>query len=1420
MTGKLRNYIPAVLIVLALITRLSGQDISFRRLSVKHGLSQNTVNSIIKDKDGFMWFGTIDGLNRFDGYRFVIYKNIPGDSTSLRNNGINALYEDSHGNLWVGSNGGGLSLYNREMDCFSHFTETPDSQTISNNGITSITEDVNGNLWIGTFWGLNFFDQKTKKFKRFYYSASDPNSITHNTISSVVADKLGYVWVASKEGGLNRFDIKTFYSTTFTHNPEVKNGISSNNITSLMLDFRGRLWIGLVNGGLDCYQDGHFTNYDHLLSTVTQHKNNSVFAMADYGGDFICLGVENQGLLLFDVAAQKITRFTNSPDKDYSLSNNTVLSFCQDKSDILWIGTNTGGISYYDRNETLFQHFQLSSKLLNSFCEDASGRIWIGTDGGGVHIFDPATGKISPLPDQPKLNSKVIVTMMRDRSNGMWIGTYGGGLNYIDPSTGQVKIYETGTSSSHLNNSNIYALLEDSKGNILIGTLGGGLNVLDRKTQTITKYKYNDTVPNTISNNYISSIVADKDGRIWIGTFGTGVNLFNEKDKNFSAFHSKNSKLSVDVVSTIFFDSNNDLWVGTMGGGINYFDPIKKDFTTYRQSDGMQNDFINGIEEDGNGNLWISTNSGLSKLHHKTRVFTNYDGFQTSEFRKGASLKTKNGEMLFGGTEGFAFFQPDSIKANPHIPPVVITGFQIFNKTVAPGEKDSPLQKSILETDQITLSYKQSVFTFEFAALNYTASHKNNYAYKLEGFDKEWNYIGNTRRTTYTNLDAGTYVFRVIASNNDGLWNESGASIRIIITPPFWETWWFKALVLIAIAAGIYIFLRMKMRTMRRQKEYLEKQVQQRTAEVIAQKTVLEEQSKDLQAMNEEQQAMNEELQTLNEELQAQTSFLQTLNEELGTQKEETNDKRIEAENARKEAERANQAKSIFLATMSHEIRTPMNGVLGMASLISETSLTAEQREFTDTILTSGETLLTVINDILDFSKIESGNIELEHQPFDIRECVEDVMDLFATAASKKSIDLVYEIDHQVPAQIVGDSHRLRQVLTNLMNNAMKFTHQGEIFIRIDLVKMDAKTVELAVHIRDSGIGIPPDKLSRLFKPFSQVDSSTTRKYGGTGLGLVISQRLVELMGGTISVESEVGSGTTFTFNFHSEINHDTIRQYVYTSTVDCEGKRVLIVDDNLTNLSILSKLLLHWKLVATQALSGDQAMKLLPQGFDLVITDMQMPEMDGIELAQGIRKVYPDLPIILFSSIGDDNKNKFSELFTYVLNKPVKPQLLWKKIQASFRTGNLASGVEDKPKPKQILSRDFAEKYPLKIMVAEDNVVNQMLTLHALNKLGYEDVELTEDGLAAVEKWNTQKFDVILMDIQMPEMDGLEATRIIRLKKGAQPVIISMTANAMREDREMCLAAGMDDYVAKPIKLDDLVNALEKAAKNLKGII
>ena len=1214
-------------------------------------------------------------------------------------------------------------------------------------------EDSQGNLWIGTMsGGLNKFDPIANQFTSYIHNNNDANSLSDNEVNTVFEDSRKQLWLATGNGGLNLFDRQKKTFTVFRHNEKDNRSLATNTVLNIFEDYQKRLWICTRGGGVDRLETGTgiFRHYKNDPGNRNSLSHNVVFSMAEDNNKQLWIGTENGGLSIFNPDKETFTNYLHDDINNTSLSNNSIYTVYKDVNGNMWLGTYSGGINLFSNDANKFTHYKhtsdpnsLSNNNVLHLQEDSRNNLWIATDGGGLNMLDRRTGLFTHYQNDPgnqnSMGGNYVLTIQEDNKENIWAGTWGNGVTIINKSHNTFTRFKNNPADSFsLSGNNVFAITRDKDDDMWVGTFGAGLNLYDAKKKRFLHYRNHSNDANTLSSNNLLALLADSKGLLWIGTYDNGLNRYDKKTNSFTRFlHDENkNSLSNNTVNSVMEDAEGNIWIGT-AGGLNRLDVKTQRFTVWHTSDGLPNDIIFSIEADAKGNLWISTNKGISRFNPQTGKFKNFyvaEGLQSNEFKAHSSHTTRNGTMYFGGVNGFNEFVPDSIKENAFEPPLLITSFQVFNQEVPIAKDDndpSPLKKIISETKEITLPYTNSVISFEFASLNFSNPEAKQYAYMLEGFDKTWNNVGTRRTATYTNLDPAKYVFKLRGLNNDGGWSSRMVSLQLTIVPPFWMTWWFKMLIAVGIIGAVISFYRFRINTIEAQKRKLEKQVRERTEKLVR----LTEEEKE----------------------------------------------------ARREAEEATKAKSAFLATMSHEIRTPMNGVIGMASLLAQTQLTAEQKEYTDTIRSCGDGLMHVINDILDYSKIGSGKMELENNDFDLRNCIEESLDIFASKAAELGLDLVYQIDAGIPSQIVGDRLRLRQVLLNLVGNALKFTEQGEIFLGVRLLRTDpGGQLQLGFEVRDTGIGIPHDKLEGLFDSFSQVDSSTTRKYGGTGLGLAISEKLVALMGGEFKVESKPEEGSTFAFTILTRAGVNTLTTYVHYNMEGLEGKYILVVDDNLTNRNILKSQLELWKFIPVLASSGEEALLIMShRAFDMVITDMQMPGMDGIALARSIQQKFPAIPIILLSSVGDERKDEFSDLFSSILTKPIKQHILNSHVTNDLRRQRKTSTRETQS-VEQKISSVIAEASPLSILIAEDNLVNQKIITHMLTKMGYT-ADIVPNGREAVDAARLKKYDMILMDVQMPEMDGLEATRTIRESKDSsgQPFIIAMTANAMQGDRE-----------------------------------
>lgn len=1376
--------------------------IGFKHITTHEGLSQSNVTAILQDKQGFMWFGTQDGLNRYDGYSFSVYQHDPLQPSSLSNNYVLSLYEDRKGQLWVGTDDGGLCRFNKQTGKFSVFKRSEkDGKSLSDNHVTAIKEDDQGNLWIATGNGLCQFNPTLGTFTRYQHRAGDSGSLGHNVVQDVLVDRRGHIWVATSGAGLDRLDLGTQTFHHFKNIPADPTSLSQNVLKKLFQDTKGRLWIASEGQGLNLLNEDQrtFTRYQHNPNDPASIGHDDLNTLAEDGEGNLWVGTENGGISVLNKTRKAFTHYPYQETNSNGLNNGSIYALCRDRSGNMWVGTYSGGINFFDHQPPKFHLYQkdindpnsLTNNNITAVLEDRTGNVWTGTDGGGLNILHKDTQHYTHYrhssTDSKSIPSDFIMSLYQDRDGDIWVGSYKGGLSLWRPASGNFLNFRITGDTNGLSQETVSTITEGRKGEIWLGTLGSGISRYDKKTKLFTHYKPDLTRPGHLTQGYISSLCFDHHQNLWIGSEGGGLQVIDAGSGTFRAYRHDRTvpgSLSHNLVNSLYEDAQHRMWVGT-NGGLNRFDPQTQSFITYQEKDGLANKVVQSLVSDQNGKLWIGTNKGLSVFDPARKAFRNFDagdGLQPGSFNRMAAYKNQQNYLFFGGIKGLNTVDPTHLPDNLFIPPVVITDLHVFNRPVW------------LRSHQITLPYDQSTVTFTFAALNYSHPGRNQYTYKLEGFDKSWSLKGHGRVATYTNLAPGTYTFRVKASNNDGHWNEKGVAFRLILKPPFWQTWWFRTVIALLLLGSTYLLYQKRVQALKLGKKRLETMVSQRTAEVLQQK---------------------EQLQNQAEELQSQTETLQSQAHEMHLLIDELSERRIQEKTAREEAEKANKAKSVFLATMSHEIRTPMNGVLGMAYLLNDTELVDQQREYVDTIVQSAQNLLGIINDILDFSKIESGHLELEQGEIDLPRCLEEVLDLFASKAAQSNLDLVYQLDPQVPVHLIGDGLRLRQILINLVGNAVKFTSRGEVLVDVKLRQpIVDDDLELVFQVRDTGIGMAKEQLHRLFKAFSQVDSSMTRRYGGTGLGLAISERLIKLMGGDIEVESEQNVGTSFTFTIQLKVGQPVQPPPQPILVSDHAGKRILLVDDNSTNLLILKTQLNQWQLDSTTASSGEEALALLAESppFQLVITDLHMPGLNGIELARAIKNKQAQLPIILLSSVGEDVHKTSSGLFVNVLTKPIHQHQLYELVHRQLNLLNHQPQQTALRPAQPSLSADFSRQHPLSILVAEDYPINQKLIFHLLSKLGYHP-HLAQHGLEVLEMLQQHPYDVILMDVQMPEMNGLEATQSIRRQAGPQPIIIAMTANAMKEDEQACRSAGMDDYVTKPILLPILMKALREAS-------
>jgi len=1109
----------------------------FKRLTSNEGLSHGVIKAILKDRKGFMWFATNEGLNKYDGYTFTIYKHDLKKPESISDNFVRDAREDQAGNLWVGTTSG-LEKFDRQADAFVHYTPTG-----KNIWIESIFQDRQKRMWIGSKEGLFLFHSEKGTFEHFPHREQDPNSLSHNNVFHIEEDNEGNLWIGTQDG-LNLFNPQTQQFTRYRHDPQDRRSIGSNWVMAVYKDSKGRIWIGTLGGGVALYDRQHdsFLNFRHHPDNPNSVAQNEILSLVEDNDGKLWIGTENGGISVFDYEHNRFVTYQYDAGDFTSLSNNSVHSLYKDDIGNIWAGTWSGGVNFLPRFGDKFAHFKqlanhkpgLSNNNVTAITGDQDGNIWMGTDGGGVNVLDRRQKTILHYRhdvNQPNsIKSDIVITVTEVSDDLIAVGYHRVGFDLLNRKTGKITHLpedsedKTGAPLASTSGTAVYK-------DLWMGTYYNfGLFHYDRATKRFTRYQHNPLDKNSINEGSIQSLLEDREGNVWVGLApGSGLDYFDRKNNRFLHYrHDPNDQYSIsnNYVFSITEDQRGNLWIGT-DGGLNYFDKKTQRFTTYTENDGLANSAIYGILEDDHGNLWLSTNKGISKFNPQTKTCQNYDvsdGLQDNTFNPFSRYKTMSGEMFFGGINGFNVFHPDSVRDNPFIPPVVLTNLLMFNKPVAIGE-DSPLQHHISETKKITLPHYQSVFTLEFAALNYIHPEKNQYAYQLVGFDKDWNYIGTKRTATYTNLDAGTYTFRMKAANNDGVWNEQGIALVIHILPPWWKTWWFRAAAVLLLGGMAIAYYKARVNTIKGQNKQLEQSVLERTRELKLANEEISEINKELVVREEEIQSQNDELSSRNYELAAQRDLLAQQNQQLQEARQfiEAHNQTLDQEvkERTKELVEYNQQLEQFAFIAAHNLRAPVARILGLGQILELAKNNPQQEKLiVDKLILTTEELDRVVKDINTVLAVRKSSM-LTITEINLSEEVKLIEDNLKHEIADTRAQI--HTDFSQVNTIHSVKPYLDSILLNLVSNAIKYRQPGKqpcIQLRTQCQKG-----YVCLEVQDNGLGIDLQQHHKqLFNLYKRFHAHVE----GKGLGLYLVKSQVMALGGKIEVESQVNVGTTF----------------------------------------------------------------------------------------------------------------------------------------------------------------------------------------------------------------------------------------------------------------------------------------------------
>jgi signal transduction histidine kinase/ligand-binding sensor domain-containing protein/CheY-like chemotaxis protein/HPt (histidine-containing phosphotransfer) domain-containing protein len=1320
-------------------------------LGAAEGLPQATVNATLQDTQGFVWLGTEDGLVRYDGHELVRYAYSRTVGGGMPGNFIRDIVEDSDHDLWIAVKDAGLARWNRATDSFTVYRHDAAKPGSLASDVTRVVRvDRRGRIWIGmSDAGIDVLDPQSGAIEHLRHDPKNPGSLGDDRIFTMTLDRTGALWIGTA-AGLDRWQPERHAFTHFRPDANDPSSFDGTLVSQIFEDQSGSLWVGSFEGGMSRLDhDGHrIERFQHDGRRATSLVSDDVRAILEDHAGHLWVGTP-EGLDLLDRASGRFTHYRHDEHDPGSLRDSFVMSLYEDATGLVWIGTRAGGVARWNPRSWELggnRPHWLDGKIVTSFADAGTQKLWIASM-GGLSRFDPANGDSADIDGivgrRDALGDKRVMSLRQDHRGTLWIGTMTSGLKKLT-ADGRLESIPIKIGDAHsVSAAGIMTIFESHNGLIWLGTLDGGANVLDPLTQRVRQLPYKSSAPGAISAGSVTAIAEDLQGNMWFGTDSGGLDLARADGTVVKTFrHDPNDPASIpsNTIYAIEVDAKGRIWVGTDGGGLarvvgSAASPETIGFETVTREQGLSSDTIYGVLSDSKGRIWLSGDAGLMRVDPDTGAVKTYH----REY--GLQGEEFDYNAAFRSADGRLCFGGSG-------------GFNIFDparlteNTHAPRLALTrievlgvpvPSAKAYWLLDRIPLDYRASIVSLDFGALDFTSPTHNRLAYRVAGLSDRWIDLGTQRRVTLTNLDAGDHSLEVRAANADSVWSNSPLRITIHRDPAPWRSpWAYAVYALIAVLFLVYRnrLQRANIERMLEAKRRLESEVALRTRELV-------------------------------------DSNLQLAD--------------------------AAQAKSNFLARISHELRTPLNGVVGMTELLERTPLSSTQARLTQTVRSSAQLLIHVVNDLLDLSKLQAGRVEFEALPLDLLSIIEECTTLFAAAAEAKGVELIVSPPlHEVSA-LIGDPLRVRQILMNLVGNAIKFTMQGTVAVMAEIGQTVAGRTTVRIAVADTGVGIEAATIERIFEPFTQADESTTRRFGGTGLGLAICRELAERMGGTVRVESRPNAGSTFRLELPMQVAGPAAPREV--SRLARRRARILTGQAALAESLARYASLLDLDLAAGPAPSADVS----TTAPEILIADLATHAASVLSILDAPVRARP--PLVILGTTGQiEALQRVATVDPEVIvHKPAHREILLQALRAAAGLGRVSA--LEAPHLVRDLQRGGGH-----VLLVEDEPVNAAVAQGYLAELGCT-CEWVQNGPDAAFLCAGERFDLIMMDLNMPTMDGFATSRLIREGdgQGRRIPIIALTAHNADDYRDACRDAGMNDILSKPFSMQQCADLLAR---------